>query len=116
VESAPNPRRILVVCALMSGWFERWHQRQRDLAQGGDADLVRGNSNRSRFAVGLIGLGFLIGLLDANIRIPGMLRVIVVGTAILTIIAGFLLALWARQERAFLSKPDVEEPPKIFKQ
>lgn len=99
----------------MSSWFERWPQRQRDLRQGVDADLVRDNRNRYRLAFGLIGFGFLLGLLDAKIQIPGTLRLIVVGMAIASAVAGFSLAAWARQEGAFLSKPDPEEPPRIFK-
>jgi len=99
----------------MSSWFERWRQRQRDLTQGVDADLIRDNRNRYRLAFGLIGFGFLLGLLDARIRIPSMVRLIVVGMAGASLIAGFLLAAWARQEAAFLSKPDPEEPPRIFK-
>jgi hypothetical protein len=99
----------------MLGWFGRWRQRQRDLSQGVDADLVRDNSNRYRLAFGLIGFGFLLSLLDARIKIPSTLRSILMGMAIASVIAGFLLAAWARQERAFLSKPDPEEPPSIFK-
>lgn|ERR1700719_1732339 len=99
----------------MLGWFGRWLQRQRDLSRGVDADLVRDNSKRYRRAFGLIGFGFLLSLLDAKIKIPGTLRPTAIGIAIVSIIAGFLLAAWARQERAFLSKPDQEEPPRIFK-
>jgi hypothetical protein len=100
----------------MSTWFRRVRERQRDLAQGADADLIRQNSNRYRLALGLIGFGLLLTLLDAKTKISGTLRLLVVGMAILSIVAGFLLAAWARQERAFLSKPDAEEPPSLFKQ
>ena len=99
----------------MRSWFERWRQRQRDLAQGVDADLQRDKNNRYRFAFGLIGFGFLLSLLDANVKVPGTLRSIVVGVAIVSIIAGIVLAAWARQAGAFLSKPDREEPPKMLK-
>jgi hypothetical protein len=99
----------------MSNWFRRFRERQRDLAQGADADLVRGNSNRYRFAFGLIGFGFLLELLAAKIKIPGTLRSVVVGMAIASVVAGFFLAAWARQEGAYLSKPDPEEPPSVFK-
>jgi hypothetical protein len=99
----------------MSNWFERWRQRQSDLAQGVDADLQRDNGNRYRVAFGLIGFGFLLSLLDTNVKMPGTLRSIVVGMAIVSVIAGFVLAAWARQAGAFLGKPGPEEPPRIFK-
>jgi hypothetical protein len=99
----------------MSSWLERWRKRKSDLAHGVDADLVRDNRNRYKLAFGLIGLGFLLGLLDSKIQIPSTLRSIVVGMVFMSIIGGFLLAAWARQEDAFLSKPDPEEPPRIFK-
>jgi hypothetical protein len=99
----------------MSSWLERWRQRRRDLSQGVDADLVRDNRKRYRLAFGLIGFGFLLGLPDAKIQIPSTLHLIVVVMATVSFIAGLLLAAWARNEAAFLSKPDPEEPPRIFK-
>ncbi|MGB7120665.1 MAG: hypothetical protein WBE02_13120 [Bradyrhizobium sp.] len=99
----------------MSSWLERWCKRESDLAQGADADLVRDNRNRYKFAFGLIGIGFLLGLLYSNIQIPNTLRSIVLGVALVSVIGGFLLAAWARQEEAFLNKPDSEEPPRIFR-
>jgi|ERR1700689_4187121 hypothetical protein len=99
----------------MSSWLGRWSKRKSDLAQGADADLVRDNRNRYKFAFGLIGLGFLLELLGSKIQIPSILRSIVLGMTLVSVIGGFLLAVWARQEAAFLSKPDPEEPPRIFK-
>ena len=99
----------------MSSWLERWRHRQRDLAQGADANLVRDNRNRYRLAFGLMGFGVLLSLLDTKVKIPNTLRLIVVGIATVFFIAGFLLALWARQMGAFLSKSDPEEPPRMFK-
>jgi hypothetical protein len=57
----------------------------------------------------------LLSLLDAKVKIPSSLRLIVVGMAIVSVIAGFLVAAWARQMEAFLSKPAPEEPPRMFK-
>jgi hypothetical protein len=99
----------------MNNWFERWIQRQSHLAQGADGDLVRDNRNRYRLAFGLIGFGFLLGLLDTKIQIPRALHLIAVGISVVSLITGALLAAWARQEAAFLSRPDPEEPPRIFK-
>jgi hypothetical protein len=99
----------------MFGWIRRWNQRQRDLTQGVDADLVRENRRRYKLAFGLLGLGLLLVLLGAKVHIPSILRWILSATAGLSFLAGWLLALWAQQEAGFLSKPDPEEPPRIFK-
>jgi hypothetical protein len=99
----------------MSSWLERWRQRQCELAQGSDADLVRDNRNRYRLAFGLMGFGFLLSLLDTKVKIPNTFRLIVVGIATVSLITGFLLALWATQMGAFLRKPDPEEPPRMIK-
>jgi len=95
--------------------LERWQQRQHQLAQGVDAGLVRDNQKRYGLAFGLLGFAFAFGLLASKARLPSTLRLIVgvIGTA--SFLAGFVLAAWARQEAAFLHKPDPEEPPKIFK-
>ncbi|MGB6623966.1 MAG: hypothetical protein WBE43_04210, partial [Candidatus Acidiferrales bacterium] len=44
----------------MLDWFRRYRQRQRDLAAGVDADLVRSNRRKSRFALWCVGIGFLL--------------------------------------------------------
>ena len=99
----------------MSGWLQRYSQRQRALSQGVDADLVRGNRKRYKVAFGLIVIGLLLILLGSKVHIPTVLRWILVGAASVSCLAGFLTAMWAQQEAAFLSKPDREEPPTIFK-
>lgn len=99
----------------MGSWFERWRQRQSDLDQGVDADLVRDNRRRYRLAFGLIGSGLLLGFLDAKIHFPSSLRLIVVGVAITFGVTDFFLAAWAQKEAAFLRRPDPEDPPRIFK-
>ena len=100
----------------MSGWLQRWCQRQRDLSQGVDSDLVRDNRRRYKLSVGLLGLGILLILFGAKVHSPSTLRWILVGIAAMSFLAGSFLAHWAQQEAAFLSKPDPEEPPKIFTQ
>jgi hypothetical protein len=62
-----------------------------------------------------MGFGFLLSLLDTKVKIPNTLRLIIVGVATASLVAGFLLALWARQMAAFLSKPQPEEPPRMIK-
>jgi heme A synthase len=96
-------------------WWERWRERQHQLVQGVDADLVRANHQRFRLAFGLLGCAFLLGILVPKLHLPSTLRLIVGAIVTVVFLVGFLLAAWARQEAAFLSKPDPEEPPKIFK-
>jgi hypothetical protein len=96
-------------------WWERWPERQYQLAQGVDADLVRGNHQRFRLGFGLLILAFLLGILASKSRLPSTLRFIIGIIVIATFLIGFALAAWARQEAAFLTKPDQEEPPKILK-
>jgi len=96
-------------------WGERWRERQYQLAQGVDANLVRGNHQRFRLAFGLLVFAFLLGILASKFHLPSTLRFIIGLIVIAAFLVGFVLAEWARQEAAFLSKPDPEEPPKIFK-
>ena len=100
----------------MSGWLQRWSQRQRDLTRGVDADLVRDNRKRYKIALGLIGLGLLLAMLGSKVYTPSLLHWVMLDAGGVSAVVGFLMAMWAREESAFLSKPDPEEPPTIFKQ
>jgi hypothetical protein len=99
----------------MNSWFERRRRRRRNLAHGADADLVRDNRRRYRLAFGLLGLGTLLWFFGAEISVLGVLHSIVVALGMVSFVAGLFLAAWAQQVDAFLSKPDPEEPPRIFK-
>jgi fatty acid desaturase len=100
----------------MLRYLSRQMQRSRDLASGVDADLVA--SNRRRFRVGwisfLIFLAFL-GLMHAldHFAHPHWLEV----ALFIPCAAAFLVALFALKiasaEKAFLDKPDPEEPPRL---
>src|SRR5262249_17761777 len=96
-------------------WFERWRQREFELARGVDADLVADNQKRYRLAFVLLAFGFALGLMVSKIHLPSALHLIVVVIASVCLIGGLALAAWARQESAFLSKPEPENLPKIFK-
>jgi hypothetical protein len=100
----------------MRGWFQRRSQRRHDLTRGVDADLVRDNRKRFKIAFGLIGLGILLALLGGELHTANLLHWVLLDTGGVSVLAGFLLAIWAREESAFLTKPDPEEPPTIFKQ
>lgn len=99
----------------MSGWLQRWRQRQHDLARGVDADLVRDNGKRYKVAFGLIGLGLLLAVPGSTIHTPSLLHWVLLDAGGVSAVVGFLMAMWAREESAFLDKPDPEEPPTIFK-
>jgi hypothetical protein len=94
-------------------WFSRYRQRQRDLAAGVDADLVAGNRKKGNLGLSLVVVGFLVFAASARSHsaITEALRWL--GGAMLLV--GFFIVEWARQERAFLNKPDPKKPPSLFK-
>jgi heme A synthase len=100
----------------MSGWLERWRNRQRELADGVDAELVQANRRRFRVAFGLIGLAFVVGLLDARLHLPHVLDVVLRCAAAVAGVVGIVMAKWAQQEDTFLKRPESEGPPTIFKE
>jgi hypothetical protein len=95
----------------MTNWFDRSRKRKHELALGTDADLVRKNYKRYKIAFVLVGFGCFLSWLSAKIPTTDTPLLIVQGLAVVSLIAGFLLALWARQEAAFLTKPDPKKPP-----
>ena len=88
--------------------------RRRELSAGIDADLVTANRKKSRLALGLIGFGLVLVLLNTGVHFPVALRKLVIALAIASWISGVLMAHWARQEQIFLEKPDPKRPPSIF--
>jgi hypothetical protein len=100
----------------MSGWLQRWSQRQHDLARGVDADLVRDNGRRFKVDFGLIGFGLLLAMLGSKVHTPSLMHWVLLEAGGVSTVVGFFMAMWAREEAAFLNKPDPEEPPTILKQ
>lgn len=99
----------------MSGWVERWQKRRLEIAAGADEDLMRSNRRRYKVAFGLIGLAFVLGLIDAKFRLPRALEIALrVGIGVSGLV-GIVLAKWAQHEHAFLTEPDPERPPEIFR-
>jgi hypothetical protein len=99
----------------MSTWFERYQRRKRELAQGVDADLVRSNRRRYKLAFVLLGAGFLLAPVTMTLNPEGISHQIGFVLAMLLIISGLATGRWASAESAFLSKPDPEYPPRIFR-
>lgn len=99
----------------MSGWFTRFQKRQRELADGADADLMEANRQRSRVGTTLMGLAAILGLLSTKFHLPTLLEKALLVACAISGIVGMVLAKWARAEQAFLTKPEPEGPPEIFR-
>lgn len=99
----------------MPSWVERWQKRQRELASGVDADLVLANRRRFKLAFGLLVLSFGLVWLDTALRLPNSWDIVLGTTAVICFVVAFLTGRWALHERQFLTRPDSEGPPDIFK-
>jgi hypothetical protein len=99
----------------MADWLERWRKRQREIAEGTDADLVQANRTRFRVAFSLVGVGFILMVLGGKLRSTGRLDTVLRVIAAVSVVVGFVLGRWARSEREFLTRPDPESPPEIFR-
>jgi hypothetical protein len=99
----------------MTSWTERWQRRRRELAEGADADLVRTNRRRFRLAFSLIGLALALTAIEAKVQLPKSLDTVLRIVAVSSFVIGSMMGRWAREERAFLNRPDPEGPPEIFR-
>jgi hypothetical protein len=99
----------------MSNWLKRFQERQRELAQGADADLVQ--ANRQRYKRALLLLAFDAGLIFLNdkVNLSPLLRTAVGILSVIIFLLGLLLLKWAWKESVFLNRPDPEVPPSILK-
>jgi len=96
-------------------WFERSAKRDAELARGVDADLVRDNRWRFKWAWATYALGFLLMALGGKIHVSDAWRLILFVPGAVLFALGFLLNQWAQHERWFLRRPEPEEPPSILK-
>jgi hypothetical protein len=99
----------------MHSWIDRWRKRQRELAKGVDADLIQANRRRSRLAFGVFVVGFFLLLIDAKLHLPTVLRTVLRTGAVVCLLVGVLVGKWVQAEHLFLTRPDSEGPPEIFK-
>ena len=99
----------------MLEWFGRYLRRQRELAAGVDADLVRSNRRKFRFASSLFVLASLFLGIDRVVKPRGLVQEVFVWVTGVLYLGGTLVLNWAWQERAFLVKPDAKKPPSLFK-
>jgi len=99
----------------MHSWLDRWQKRQRELAEGVDADLIQANRRRSALALGVFVFGFLLVVIDAKLHLPTVLRTVLGTVAVVCLLVGGLVGKWAQAEHSFLTRPDSESPAEIFK-
>ncbi len=99
----------------MWDWLYRWRQRDRDLQQGVDADLVHANQRRWKICAGLFGLCFLLLGIQSVVKFQGTLHQITVAVTVAAIFGAIILGNWARSWDAFLNKPDPKEPPRLWR-
>jgi hypothetical protein len=97
------------------GWLTRWRERQRELAVGVDADLVEANRKNWKLSLWFWALLFVLIGIQAKIKLPAIADKIALFLTIACLVAALLFSDWARAESAFLHKPDMPEPPSIWK-
>jgi hypothetical protein len=96
-------------------WLRRVLQRRSDLARGVDADLMHANTRRFQFSIALLAFSALFAWSVHKVPFPYPLRLTLSVIAALFFISGVVLWKWALAEHRFLTKPDPEPPPSIFK-
>ena len=99
----------------MSRWLGRRAPREHDLLSGVDADLVQANRRRAALSWYFFAAPFLMVVLQAVITFTGPWRLIALGLTCLFFLCGVGLGHWSYSERAFLNKPEPEEPAKLFR-
>jgi hypothetical protein len=96
-------------------WLHRWRQRERDLQQGVDADLVQANRRRWKLCASLFGLSFLSFGILAVAKFQGFIKQIAVAITTGLFFFAMITGHWARSWDAFLDKPDPKEPPRLWR-
>jgi hypothetical protein len=99
----------------MRNWWTRYQQRQIDLANGVDSDLVRDNQKKWKLTALLVVAVFVVLELDHFFHFAGLTHTIAILVAIPIAISSLVVLHWAASERRSLDSPDPEEPPSIFK-
>jgi hypothetical protein len=96
-------------------WLSRSRERQRELEEGVDADLVAANRRRFKSCWTLFACTFLLGGIRALAKLSGLWDTIGFTVTMVFFVAGVPVGKWARAESAFLSKPNPEEPTRLWK-
>jgi hypothetical protein len=99
----------------MSNWLRRWSKRQGELSRGVDSDLVQENRARWIRGLAMLASAYFCRWLQGYAHLSGILNVTVITIGIGSLVGGFILLLWARQQHVFLNKPEPEKPLALFK-
>ena len=99
----------------MSDWLRRWNKRQAELSRGVDSNLVQENRMRWMRGLALLASAYFCRLLQGYAHLAGILKLTVVTIGIASLIGGFFLLLWARQQDVFLNKPEPDKSVGLFK-
>jgi hypothetical protein len=99
----------------MANWLKRFQERQRELAQGVDADLVKANRRRFRRGLLLLAFGCLLGFVGPKLHLSLALRAAAAVVFGMSCLIGILMLQWAARESAFLNGPDPQRPVSILK-
>jgi hypothetical protein len=98
----------------MSNWLRRFQERQRELAIGVDADLVKANRRRFKRGLFLLAVGCLLGFAGPKMHLSFVLRVAVAVVFGMSGLIGLFMLQWAARESTFLHRPDPEKPLSIL--
>jgi protein-S-isoprenylcysteine O-methyltransferase Ste14 len=96
-------------------WIGRRQQRQRDLAAGVDADLVRANRKTWRLSGWLLVLALVLIGFQSLIKLRSPFHEIIVGITAVCFVASVILTRWAWVVGAFLDRPEPKKPPSLLK-
>ena len=99
----------------MFNWFDRWQERQRELFEGADANLLLDVRRQRIRAWLLIACGSSLALILRFAEIPVLWKRVGGAVLFLLIFAGGLLLRWASMQDNWLRLPDPEDPPSILK-
>jgi hypothetical protein len=98
----------------MTNWLKRFQERQRELAQDVDADLVKANRRRFRRGLFLFVFGCLLGFVGPKLHLSLVLRAAAAVVFGMSCFIGLFMLRWAAREWAFLNSPDREKPLSVF--
>jgi hypothetical protein len=98
----------------MSGYWARYQERQRKLAAGVDADLVKENHRRYGISFMLLGGGILLILSRNYVPWSLILSKIIAVISSVAIIGGMILLWLSAWERRVIEQPDPEKPSSIL--
>ena len=89
-------------------------QRERELTEGADADLVSANRRRWTLGYQVFALGALLLAIDWLVRLPSWLHKVIVSICCALLAVGLITWKWAQAERTYLEKPEPNKPPSLF--